>query len=135
MVRAWHAKWELREDLPMGIFDRASGRFVGGSGLHRVDWNVGSFEIGYWVRKSAAGQGYITEGVRLLTGLAFDVIRANRVFIRVATENVRSAAVAKRVGYVYEGSLRNSVKDADGHLHDALMFSLIPEEWEALRVV
>jgi RimJ/RimL family protein N-acetyltransferase len=135
MVRTWYAKWALREDLPMGIFDKASGRFIGGTGLNRIDWNLRSFEIGYWVRKSAAGQGYVTEAVRLLTGFAFDTIQANRVFIRCAVENLRSGAVARRVGFIYEGSLRNSSRDVDGRLHDMLMFSLIPEDWEALRVV
>ena len=129
LVRTWRARWEL----PIGIFERATGAFLGGSGLHRIDWNVRSFEIGYWIRKSAEGKGHVTDAVTMLTRLAFESLKANRVFIRCAAENIRSAAVAKRVGFVYEGALRNSIKDADGLLHDALMFSLIPEEWESLR--
>jgi len=135
LIRGWNAKWTLREDLPMGIFEKETGRFIGGTGLHRIDWNIGSFEIGYWVRKSAAGKGYVTDAVKLLTALAFDKLKANRVFIRCAAENLKSAGVAKRAGYVYEGLIRNSVKDADGQLHDILMFSLIPDDWDALRVV
>jgi RimJ/RimL family protein N-acetyltransferase len=135
LVRTFHAKWLLREDLPYGMFDKATGRFVGGTGLHRIDWNVRSFEIGYWVRKSAVGQGYVTESVRLLTRLAFESLKANRVFIRCATENLRSAAVAQRNGFIFEGCIRNSIIDADGKVHDVMMFSLIPEDWEALRVV
>jgi RimJ/RimL family protein N-acetyltransferase len=133
LVRTWRARWELREDLPIGMWDRATGKFLGGTGLHRIDWHVRSFEIGYWIRKSGQGKGHVTDAVTMLTRLAFDSLKANRVFIRCASENVRSAAVARRVGYVYEGTLRNSIKDADGLLHDAMMFSLIPEEWEVLR--
>jgi len=135
LVRTWEARWKLREDLPIGMFDKASGRFVGGMGLHRIDWDIRSFEIGYWICKSASGKGHVTEAVELVTALAFDTLKANRVFIRCAAENVRSAAVAKRAGFIYEGSLRNSIKDANGELHDALMFSLIPEDWAALKVV
>jgi RimJ/RimL family protein N-acetyltransferase len=134
MVRSSHARWALREEMPLGIFDRETGRFIGGTGLSRIDWNVRSFEIGYWIRKTAQGHGYVTECVKLLTALAFDELKANRVFIRCAVENIRSSAVAKRAGYIYEGTIRNSIKDASGQLHDALMFSLIPEDWEALRV-
>ena len=32
-------------------------------GLHRIDWAVPKFEIGYWARTSHAGRGYITEDV------------------------------------------------------------------------
>src|SRR5579862_1955671 len=51
-VRRSQARWMLREDLPVGIWERATGRFLGGSGLHRINWEVPSFEIGYWLRKS-----------------------------------------------------------------------------------
>jgi RimJ/RimL family protein N-acetyltransferase len=114
----------------MGIFERA-GRYLGGSGLHRIDWNVGSFEIGYWIRKSAHGMGYVTEATKLLTQFAFEGLHANRVFITVAAPNVRSSAIPKRLGFVHEGTLRNSVRDVEGNLHDRLIFGMIPEEWKA----
>ncbi len=89
-------------------------------------------EIGYWIRKSDEGKGYVTESVRLLTSYAFERLKANRVFIRCSTRNHRSEAVARRAGFVYEGTLRNSILDADGKLHDTVMFSLIPSEWAVL---
>jgi len=132
LVRTWVARWQLREDLPVGMFERDTGRFLGGAGLHRIDWHIGAFEIGYWIRRTGEGRGHVTQTVQLLTSFAFKSLNANRVFIRCAAGNLRSAAVAKRAGFIYEGSIRNSIKDADGNLHDALMFSLIPEDWTAL---
>jgi RimJ/RimL family protein N-acetyltransferase len=133
LVRTWRARWELREDLAMGMWDQTSGLYLGGTGLHRIDWNVRSFEIGYWIRSSQEGKGYVTAAVQMLARLAFDSLMANRVFIRCASENQRSAAVAKRAGFVFEGKLRNSIRDANGELHDAEVYSLIPSEWAALR--
>ena len=130
-VRTFRARWELREDLPVGIFDRATGRFLGGSGLHRINWTVPSFEIGYWIRKSAEGNGYVTDAVRLLCKMAFEHLGAARVFIRCAAANERSAAVARRAGFLYEGRLRNDIRDSQGQLHDSLIFSMVPEEWTA----
>ena len=129
LVRTFRGRWELREDLAVGFYEKATGRYLGGSGLHRIDWNVRSFEIGYWIRKSAERNGHVTDTVRLLTQLAFEVLEANRVFIRCAAANERSAAVAKRAGFYYEGRLRNGIQDAYGNLHDTLMFSMIPAEW------
>src|SRR5579859_6957453 len=77
------ARWVSREDLPLGIWDRATNRFLGGSGLHRIRWNIPAFEIGYWLRQSAEGQGYMTETVRVLCKFAFETLSANRVEIRV----------------------------------------------------
>lgn len=52
-----------RAGLPLWLFLKGTNTFVGGSGLHRIDWKVPRFEIGYWCRKRFQGQGYITERV------------------------------------------------------------------------
>ncbi|HLJ54357.1 MAG TPA: GNAT family protein [Chthonomonadaceae bacterium] len=129
-ARRMQANWLLREDLSLSIWDRAGARYLGGSGLHRADWKIPSFEIGYWLRKSAAGQGYMTEAVRLITELAFTTLGAKRVFIRCAAANTRSAAVPPRAGYTLEGVLRNSHVDARGALHDMMLFAMTPEDYE-----
>ena len=94
----------MREDLPAGIWDKHTGRFLGGCGLHRIDWDVPSFEIGYWVRASESGKGYITEAVRLLTECCFETLNANRVFIRVVVENEKSQAIPRRLGFIQKAS-------------------------------
>src|SRR5689334_2827401 len=43
-VRRARARWLLREDLAVGIFDRATQRYLGGSGLTRMNWRIRSFE-------------------------------------------------------------------------------------------
>jgi ribosomal-protein-serine acetyltransferase len=133
MVREWHAKWELREDAPWAIWTQDQKRLLGGTGIHRMDWNVGSFEIGYWIRVSEHGKGYVTDAVKLLTTFCFEHLSANRVFIRCAVTNNRSSAIPRRLGFVHEGVLRNSAIDADEKLHDIDMFSLIPEDYERLK--
>lgn len=124
------AKWLLREgDLNVGIFAADSGRYLGGSGLHIRGWDVPAFEIGYWLRASAEGHGYMAEAVKLLTDFAFNALGAQRVFIRCDARNTRSAAVAERLGFVREAHLRNEVRThTDGALRDTLIFSLIPSD-------
>ncbi len=126
--RGW-AKWVLREDLAVGVWERASGRFLGGSGLHRMDWSVPAFEIGYWLRALAWGHGYISETVRLLCGLAFEELGANRVEIRCDERNARSIAVPRRLGFIQEAALRNHCRDGRGELRDALIFAMTPEDY------
>jgi RimJ/RimL family protein N-acetyltransferase len=131
VVRA-RTRWLLREDLTVGIFDRGSGRFLGGSGLHRINWALRNFEIGYWIRGSAEGRGYVTEAVGLLTRLAFDVLEAQRVEIRMDPENGRSRKVAERLGFVLEGTLRRVAPGPDGQLRDRHIFALTPEDYRRL---
>ena len=130
-VRRARARWLLREDLAVGIFDHA-GHYLGGSGLHRMNWTLRTFEIGYWIRKSAEGHGYVTETVQLLTRLAFDHLQANRVEIRMDPENVRSRRVAERLGFALEGTLRRVASGPDGRPRDRQVFALIPEEYRGL---
>ncbi len=122
------AAWVLRNDLTVGVWSAQDGRYLGGSGLHPRDWDIPFFEIGYWLRVSAEGHGYMAEAVRLLVEFAFGSLKANRLEIRCDIENERSAAVAKRLGFKQEAVLRNDFKRMDGGLRDTLVFSLIPSD-------
>ena len=128
LVRA-QARWQLREDLAVAVVERESERFLGGSGLHRMNWPLRTFEIGYWLRRGAEGQGFASETVQLLTRLAFDTLDANRVEIRMDTRNERSRRVAERLGFVLEGTLRRAAADVDGRPTSVHVFALLPEEY------
>ena len=64
-ARSAHVRWIQRESLMMGIWENESGRLLGQCGLVRPDWTVPSIEVGFWIRSTAQGHGYVTEAVRL----------------------------------------------------------------------
>ena len=132
-VRQGAVRWILREDLWMLLFRKSDGLYVGGSGLHRIDWSVPAFEIGYWVRTSLEGQGYISEAVTGITDFGFGVLGGERIEIRCDTRNHRSANVAKRTGYTLESTLRHDSWATDGTLRDTHIFGMIRSEWESLQ--
>lgn len=123
------AKFAARTDMMMFIFEKASGRFLGGTGLHRFDWSVPRFEIGYWMRTSATGKGYTKEAVNGLTTFCFTTLQAERVEIHCDARNKASAAVAKGCGYTYEGCMRAYARDVRGDLWDLMLFSKVRAEW------
>jgi ribosomal-protein-serine acetyltransferase len=127
------AEWLLRRSVTLGVWDVTTGRYLGGTGFHPHDWERGIFEIGYWLRVSAAGHGYMTETARLLTDYAFTSLAANRVEIHCDERNVRSAAIPQRLGYIQEARLRNHMVAPDGSLRNTLIFALIPSDWEQLQ--
>ena len=53
------------QELRFLIVRREDQELVGSISLHVRDVSVPYYELGYWVRQSAAGKGYITEAVLL----------------------------------------------------------------------
>jgi RimJ/RimL family protein N-acetyltransferase len=108
--RRQQARFLLREDLVMLIFGRDGsgneGELLGGTGLHRIDWTLRRFEIGYWRKTGCEGRGIVTEAVTALARMAFDSLAARRVEIRVDNDNERSWKVAERAGFTLEALLR-----------------------------
>lgn len=129
VVRRMRADFVGRVDLSYHLHakrpDGMAGRLLGGAGLHRIDWAVRKFEIGYWVRPEAAGQGHVSEAVRLLTALAFDELAARRIEIRCDSDNLPSRAVAERCGFELEGVLRQDVLGVDGLPRDSCVYARI----------
>ncbi len=114
-----------RTELRMHLFLRETGTLIGSSGLHRIDWSVPKFEIGYWCRTPFAGRGYTTEAVRGISAFAFDTLDAKRVEIRCDPLNRPSARVAERAGFRLEGELRTDAVGTDGTPRNTLVFSMI----------
>jgi ribosomal-protein-serine acetyltransferase len=115
-----------RTSLRLLLFLRGTDIIVGSSGLQYPNWSVPSFEIGYWVRTSYAGQGYVTEAVNGIAAFAFDVLGAKRVQIICNAKNERSAAVARRAGFTLEGTLHSVARH---HLTNELVDELIFCKW------
>jgi RimJ/RimL family protein N-acetyltransferase len=103
---------------------------LGSSGLHRRDWSIGKFEIGYWCRKRFQGQGYITEAVRGIMRFGFETLEARRLEIHVDLRNVRSLRVAERVGMRREAEHPNAMAGVDGSVQTLVRFAMTDEAWQ-----
>lgn len=130
--RRMNAHFRLRTDLPMFIFERregdTEGDFVGGTGLHRIDWALRSFEVGYWCRRSHAGLGFTGEAVRAITAMAFHTLRARRVHIRMDAGNAASRRVAERCGFTLEGVLRQEALTPRGEPRDTCVYARVAQD-------
>jgi RimJ/RimL family protein N-acetyltransferase len=108
--RRQQARFLLREDFVMLLFlrgaDGSEGELLGATGLHRIDWTLRKFEIGYWLKTGWEQRGFMTEAVRAMARLAFDVLDARRVEIRMDDRNERSWKLAERAGFTLEALLR-----------------------------
>jgi RimJ/RimL family protein N-acetyltransferase len=130
MLRSWRGRFDLGTDFVYGIFDPQERRVIGGTGLH-TRAGAGAREIGYWIHKDCINQGYATEISAALTRVAFEVDEVTRVEIHCAVENVRSAAVPRKLGYTCEAVLRQRDLLEDGRWHDRQVWTLLIQEYPA----
>lgn len=105
------------------IIEKETERFLGAIGLIIRDKAIPFFEIGYWLRSSCVGRGFITEAVKALEAYAFIELQANRVEIKAAVENTKSRAVAERCGYAFEGILRNDRRLPSGKISSTAVYA------------
>ena len=128
-IRQAHADYLSRKDLRLLVFLKASGEFIASSGLHKVDWSIRKFEIGYWIDSRHSGKGYITEAVQGITDFAIKELNARRIEIRCDANNVKSRAIPERLGFALEGILKNNGKAVNSdQLIDTCIFAKIIKE-------
>jgi RimJ/RimL family protein N-acetyltransferase len=127
-MRNARSKFDMGIDFVYGVFDPGETRVIGGTSLHpRV--GPGGLEIGYWIRKDALNQGFATEAAGALTRVAFEIEASHRVEIHCDPENLRSAAVPKKLGFTHEATLRQRVPDHQGHWRDSMVWTLLAEDY------
>ncbi|MGR9527495.1 GNAT family N-acetyltransferase (plasmid) [Priestia megaterium] len=125
-IRKSHAQFLQREDLRLLIFLKETGEFIGSSGLHRMNWNVPKFEIGYWINSPFSKKGYMTEAVEGIINFALKELGAKRLEIRCDSNNVKSRAIPEKLGFKLEGILENDDVAANGvDLRDTCIYAKV----------
>jgi RimJ/RimL family protein N-acetyltransferase len=123
--RGAYAKFLTRCDLPLLLLLRDSDTVVASSGLHRIDWSVPKFEVGFWCRTSCERRGYVTEGVSAILAMAFDRLKARRVEALPDDLNERSCRVCERLGLDLEGTLRHERVDPNGLVRNTRVYAKV----------
>jgi len=103
---------------------------IGGIGLTKVDRFQGTAEIGYWLGQDYWRQGIASEAARKMIDFAFNKLKLRRINLPAFAENKGSNALAKKLGFKFEGRTRREVRDkATGKIHDANFYGLLKSEW------
>ncbi|WP_434626828.1 GNAT family N-acetyltransferase [Chromobacterium sp. CV08] len=122
--RICHSAFLARKDLPMLIFQKSDNALVGATGLHRINWDIPKFEVGYWGRTRFCKKGLITEAVKGITEFAFTYLNANRLECFPDSENWPSRLVAERAGYHLEGIMLNERREPNGNLRNTCIYAI-----------
>lgn len=117
-------KLAAAEEFTALVIPRHRSRVVGCCSLTARDWDVPMFEIGYWLRTEEVGNGYATEAAGAMAALAFRSLAAERVELRIDDLNARSCAVAKRLGFEWEATLKAHERGTNGELRNTRIYAL-----------
>lgn len=115
---------KANQDLRFLIFS-TDNDFIGSSGLHKIDWQIRKAEIGYWVRTSKSGNGYITEAVGAITNYGISELGLKRIEIICSGSNLKSRRIPEKLGFTLEGILKNHRINNDGSIDDTVYYAKV----------
>ena len=109
------------------------GRLAGGIGLTPGALeHAGSTMIGYWLGRAFWRRGLASDALRALTAHAFAApVRPRRMWANIMSANTASGRVLERAGYTHEATLRRSIVDRHGTVHDELIYARFAEHGAA----
>ncbi len=114
--------------MHLGVFFQ--GQLAGAIGYGYWNWRARRTELGYWLGRDFTGQGLMTRAVAALTDYAFEVLALNRLEVRMAIENKRSAAIPERLAFTYEG-IRQQYDMRDGVPVDTRFYYVLAGDWHS----
>jgi RimJ/RimL family protein N-acetyltransferase len=97
------ASFILREGIELIGIELATGTAVVWCGLHEIDWQGRQCDTGYWVRKSAQGQGFATEAANAMVRYAIGALGMRRIGLTYSAGNEASRRTAEKLGFTIEG--------------------------------
>ncbi|RCG27265.1 N-acetyltransferase [Sphaerisporangium album] len=120
--------------VPFAVVLRETGRAIGWTTYHDVPGFDHSLEIGWtWYGRAHWRTAVNTECKLMLLAHAFEVLGHNRVLLKTDCLNTRSQDAIRRIGGVYEGTLRRHRPRPDGTWRDTVYFGILDDEWPPAR--
>jgi ribosomal-protein-serine acetyltransferase len=116
------------ELLEWHIFD--GDTLCGAIRLNHIEPENRKVSIGYYIGAGFQGQGLATMSIRAVLRFVFEGLGFNRVQLKCASINLPSQRVAERLGFSWEGLLRQA-EMIDGQYVDHFVYGLLREEFEA----
>jgi RimJ/RimL family protein N-acetyltransferase len=120
--------------LPFTTVVREGNQVVGTTRYMNIDAANHRVEIGTtWIAKSWQRTFVNTHAKFLMLRHAFEALGCNAVELRTHRLNDQSRAAIERLGAKLDGILRQHMIMPDGHIRDTAVYSIIRDEWPAVK--
>jgi RimJ/RimL family protein N-acetyltransferase len=119
---------------PFVILLKETNSIAGNTMFFDLNKNHRSLEIGTtWLHPEYWGTGINTECKYLMLNYCFEELKTIRVQIKSVHDNMRSRGAIEKVGFTFEGILRNDKILPNGSYRTAAYYSIIEGEWEKVK--
>lgn len=129
------ALYAERKAILWGITPRDGDQIIGSCSFHHFDDGYHCAEVGYELNRRFWGQGLIPEAVAAIINYGFNEMGLHRIEAIIDIANERSQGVLLKLGFQYEGNLRQRYYMRDRfeneHFLDEYYFGLLRDEWLA----
>ena len=123
-----------KESYPLNIELKSEKKLIGGADVHEINDFDNTGQLGYWLNEKYWKQGIITEALIAIIDFAFNNLKINRLGITAYVGNKASNAVAKKLGFRFEGREREAHRSlAAKKVYDGNRYSLLRREWPKIR--
>lgn len=120
--------------VPLAVELREDGRVIGSTRFWKIDRENRKLEIGHtWYGATWQRTSVNTECKLLMLRHAFEDLGCVRVQFTTDVLNERSRRAIERLGAVEEGVIRNERIMPDGRRRSSVRYSILDEEWPAVR--
>lgn len=113
------------------VADKETGYALGDLAVH-LTWEGRSAEVGYTFGREHWGRGYAMEALDALVEYLFEELGVTRAFGMLHPDNVASAMVLERTGFLFEGHTRSSFW-LDGVVSDDWIYGMTRKDWVSWR--
>jgi len=121
--------------VPFVVIDQNTNKIVGTTSFRDFAWNIRRVEIGFtWYAQSAQRTHINTNCKFLLLQHAFEILNVNSVTLRADILNTRSQKAIERIGAKCDGILRHDAIRKDGSIRDTVMYSILKDEWNHVKI-
>ena len=128
------AKRNSGEFYPFVIILCETHKLIGFTIYHNISKDNRSLEIGCtWFHPDYWSKNLNTESKYLMLQHCFEILGTIRVQLKASDNNIRSRKAIEKIGGRFEGILRKDKILEDGSFRNAAYYSIIDDEWEALK--
>jgi RimJ/RimL family protein N-acetyltransferase len=126
-ILRWQEEWKSQgRTRTFAAREAHSDELIGGCEIRLR--NHGIAEISYWTFPAHRGRGLAVRAVRLASDYAFSQLGVERMELYVEPDNHASRAVARKAGFVEEGTLRSQGVTVNGERRDMVVYSRLPSD-------
>lgn len=129
-IERLQVSYRKREDFAWCVTFKDKDKLIGACTLWNLDPGYHHGEIGYELHPAYHRQGLMTEAVSAILNFAFTQLGLHRVEATPFAGNPSSNNLLLRLGFTYEGCLRER-HYFRGRFLDQMYFGLLREEWAA----